>query len=290
MGGHEVQELRAAAVHLGGRRLGDLQALALPRHPAKRRQVDVGPPAEGDGHRRGPTPGADHRRRGTGGQRQRQVLLGHAGEIGMVEVELDPRRLGRLEAQARPAVVDHLAPQVAVRGRQQRSPGVPLAAGQGLHLAQLLEGVDADLLVGPDGQPHAGVAVPQPRQVAVAEVALGRRAGDDDRVRVGEQRDVVVVDPDGVHDARARAQEAGARQQRDRRAAVLGLDLGELAPLLGGVDVADEPVVVGVARRSPPATRRARPRADGPPPPRARARGRARSPTPAGRRRARGRP
>ena len=47
-------------------------------------------------------------------------------------------------------------------------------------------------------------------------------------------------------------------QQLDRRAAVLGLDLGQLAALLGGVDVAHEPVLVGCSGRSRSATRRAR--------------------------------
>ena len=37
------------------------------------------------------------------------------------------------------------------------------------------------LRVGPDRQPHPGVAVAQRGQVAVAEVALGGRAGDHDR-------------------------------------------------------------------------------------------------------------
>ena len=54
------------------------------------------------------------------------------------------------------------------------------------------------------------------------------------------------LDVDAVDQARARAEEAGAVEQLDRRDAVLGAALLELARLLVGVDVADEAVLVGV--------------------------------------------
>jgi hypothetical protein len=86
-----------------------------------------------------------------------------------------------------------------------------------------------------------GVAVGQRRQVAVAEVGLGRRAGDDDGVAVGEQGHVALVDVDGVDDRRPRPEEAGAREQLDRAGAVLRAAVAHLARLLGGMHVARQP-------------------------------------------------
>ncbi len=99
--------------------------------------------------------------------------------------------------------------------------------------------------------------------MAVAEVALGRRAGGHDRAGLGHQRDVAVAHVDPVHDRRALAEEPGAFQQLDRRAAVLGLALLQLARLLVRVDVADEPVRFGVARDLAQPVRRHRPHAVG---------------------------
>ena len=161
----------------------------------------------------------------------------------MVEVDLERPR--GVDAQRREAVARDLAPEVAERG-EQRVAGAALAAGAGLQLTHLLERVDDDVAVAPDGEPHAGVAVGERREVAVAEVALGRRAGGDDRPRVRQQRDVALGDVDRVHDGRGLGEERRALEQLDRRAAVLGLALLHLARLLGCVDVADEAVVGGV--------------------------------------------
>ena len=54
------------------------------------------------------------------------------------------------------------------------------------------------------------------------------------------------VDP--VNHPRPRTEEPGPVEQRDRRAAVLGLALFEFAALLVGVDMADESVVIGIPR------------------------------------------
>src|SRR5215203_406509 len=58
----------------------------------------------------------------------------------------------------------------------------PLAAGERLELARLLERVDAHVGVAPDRDPHAGVAIDERGEVAVAQAALGRGAGDHDGV------------------------------------------------------------------------------------------------------------
>ena len=170
---------------------------------------------------------------------------GHAAQPRVVEVDRRSSRASRGRgSRARSArSAPHRSPAAASSAWRVR----PLAARAGLQLAHLLERVDDDVAVAADRQPHAGVAVAQRREVAVAEVALGRRAGRDDRAARGEQR---------RRRARRRgspcttvvraAEEAGAVQQLDRRAAVLGAALLELARLLVGVDVADQPVGVGV--------------------------------------------
>ena len=288
VGGDEVQELPAAAVHLGQRARLHGHRLVLPGGSPEGRQVDVGAARERDRHRRGPTPALTTAAEAHVARASGRSWSATPARSGWSRSSSIRRRLGVLQTEAGPAVGHHLAPQVAAGGGQQGIAGMALAAGQGLQLAQLLERVDADLLVGADRQAHARVAVLQSRQVAVAEVALGGRAGDDERLRLGEPRDVGVVDPDRVHDARARAEEAGALQQLDRRAAVLGVDLGQLAPLLGGVDVAHEAVLVAVAGDRRSASRPARPGPNARPPPRSR--GRAPRPTPAARPRAPGTP
>jgi hypothetical protein len=169
----------------------------------------------------------------------------------MGEVDLDLRGAAAriepgIEPQRRPARSDRRPPQVAASGGKQRVAGLPLAARERLHLTQFLKRVDPHLLIGPDRQPHAGIAIAQRGQDAIAEVALGRRTGDDDRPAHSKPVDVSVADMDGMHDRRPRAQETGAVQQLDRRAAVLGLALAELAPLLGSVDMADKVVRIGV--------------------------------------------
>ena len=82
--------------------------------------------------------------------------------------------------------------------------------------------------------------------MAVAQVSLGGRAGDHDRPGRRHEGDVLVIDVDPVDDARAGAQKAGPGEQGDRRAAMLGAARLDLAPLLRGVDVADDAPLVGV--------------------------------------------
>ena len=122
----------------------------------------------------------------------------------------------------------------------------PSPAGERLQLARLLERVHAHLGVAAEREPHAGVAVGRARREAVAEAALGRRAGDDDGVALGQQGDVLRRDVDAVDHARARPEEARAVEQRGGGEAVLGAALLHLARLLVRVDVADEAVGVGV--------------------------------------------
>src|SRR3954469_18520158 len=167
------------------------------------------------------------------------------------------------DAQPLPTSSAHRSPLAASRAlrvrRPRRAPGLWAALpldqgvagaapppGPGLELPRLLERVDAHLRVAADRQAHAGVAVAQRGEEAVAEVALGRGARDDDRAGLRQHVDVGVGDVDAVDDARPRAEEAAAQQQRDRRAAVFGGALVELAHLLVRVDVEHEVVLARV--------------------------------------------
>ena len=101
-------------------------------------------------------------------------------------VEVDRRPSPRVvEAEARARRCAHSSPHRSPAAASSAWRGLALAARARLELADLLERVDADLRVAADRQPHAGVAVAQRGQVAVAEVALRRRAGHDDRAGVG---------------------------------------------------------------------------------------------------------
>jgi len=101
-----------------------------------------------------------HPGRTAGRQRQQQISLPHPGQVRMVKIELDLRSFA-LEAEAGSAGRRHLAPEVAAGRCQQGITRLPLTAGQSLELAELLEGVNPDLLVGADRQPYPGVAVAQ---------------------------------------------------------------------------------------------------------------------------------
>src|SRR4051794_5691668 len=182
----------------------------------------------------------DDARRRARRERVREIAGLDAAQVRVVEVDRDRARV--VEAERGAAVRDELAPQVAGRGEQGVA-RLALAARAGLELAHLLERVDAHLRVAADRQAHASVAVAHCGEEAVAEVALGRRARDDDRARLGQHVDVGVGDVDAVDHARARPEEAAAQQQRDRRAAVLGFALVELAALLVGVDVERQAVL-----------------------------------------------
>src|SRR3954454_21714503 len=104
----------------------------------------------------------------------------------MVEIDGDrPARAALVDAQAGPPGGGHGTPQIAYRS-QQRVPSPALPAGQGLELADLLEGVDDHLRVAPDRQRNACVSVFERREVSVAQVPLRRRARGDDRAALGE--------------------------------------------------------------------------------------------------------
>jgi hypothetical protein len=85
------------------------------------------------------------------------------------------------------------------------------------------------------------------RDVAIAEVRLGRGADADSRVALGEELELRVVGVRGVHDRRARTKAAGLGEELDRTDAVLLDALLDLARLLVGVDVENEVVLGGVA-------------------------------------------
>ena len=75
------------------------------------------------------------------------------------------------------------------------------------------------------------------REEAVGEVGLGRRASADRRAALAQQVQLGAVGVRRVDDGRVRPEAAGAVEQLDRPAAVLGEALLDLARLLVGVDV-----------------------------------------------------
>ena len=83
-------------------------------------------------------------------------------------------------------------------------PPSALPASDAVKLAQLLEGVDADVRVGADAQADTAVQHAFDRQEAVAEIRLGREAGADPRAGLGEQVELAAVGVRRVHDRRAR--------------------------------------------------------------------------------------
>ena len=75
------------------------------------------------------------------------------------------------------------------------------------------------------------------REKAVREVGLGRQAGADGRPARREQVELGTVGMCRVHDGDVRAEAAGAVEQLDRAAAVLGEALLDLPRLLVRMDV-----------------------------------------------------
>jgi hypothetical protein len=84
-------------------------------------------------------------------------------------------------------------------------------------------------------------------QEAVGEIGLGRRAGADRRAALREQVELGAVGVRRVDDRRLRTEAAGALEQLDRPAAVLGETLLDLARLLVGMDVERQRLRRGVA-------------------------------------------
>ena len=97
---------------------------------------------------------------------------------------------------------------------------------------------------------------PSPRFASVVGQTQIARAG------LGEEVELALVGVRGVDDRRPRPEAAGLGQELDRPEAVLGEAFLDLARLLVGVDVEDEALALGVARRSPRASRRGQARTE----------------------------
>ena len=145
--------------------------------------------------------------------------------------------------------------------RHEDVPALGRAAGDRLDLADLLDRIDHGVRVRADADVDAALEDALRREIAVAEVGLGRWARADRGARRGHQVELAVGGVRGVDDRRPLGEQAGVGQELDRSAAVLGQALLDLAPLLAGVDVDDHPGALGVAGDllEPPA--RARPHA-----------------------------
>ena len=121
-------------------------------------------------------------------------------------------------------------------GREDAS-STGLASRDALELAELLERVDPDVRVGPDAERDRAGADALGGEEAVAEVGLRRRAGADRRARGRQEVELRAVRMGGVNDRRPLSQAAGAVEQLDRAAAVLGEARLDLARLLVRVHV-----------------------------------------------------
>src|SRR6266403_5640109 len=83
---------------------------------------------------------------------------------------------------------------------------------------------------------------------AVAQVALGGRAGADRGLRPAQRDDVRVREMHGMHCGGRVAQRADLLEDERRRGAVLGLALLDLKALLGDVQVERPAATEGLAR------------------------------------------
>src|SRR5207344_2993815 len=144
----------------------------------------------------------------------------------MPEVDLDLRPL--VEAQ-RPRA-DVSAERVQLVGREHAA-SLRLAARDPLELAELLEGVDADVRVGADAERYRAPPNALGGQEAVAEVRLGGRTGADRRPGRRNEVELGAVGVGGVHDRRAAGQAADAIEELDRSAPVLRQALLDLLRL-----------------------------------------------------------
>ena len=149
---------------------------------------------------------------------------------------------------------DLAAECVELVGREH-APAPGLTSRDALELAELLERVDAHVRVRADADRDAASADALGRKEAVAEVGLGRRARADRRRRSGEEIELGAVRVRRMDDRRALREAAGAGEQLDRAAAVLGEALLDLFRLLVGVDVQRELVSRPHSGRSPRASR-----------------------------------
>ena len=159
----------------------------------------------------------------------------------MVEVDLDRFPLVEPERGGTSARADL---QEALDGDHVAAKLLP--AGRALDLPQLLQRVDPHVRVGPDAERDLAREQALERREPVAEVRLGRGAEAHARAGLGEEVELAFVGVRPVDDRRARPEAAGLRQQLDRPQPVLGHAFLDLARLLVGVDVEDEPLAPGV--------------------------------------------
>ena len=153
----------------------------------------------------------------------------------VIQVDLD---LGpRLEPQRAAAFVGAEAEQPL---RREDAAGAGLAPGDPFQLAQLLERVDANVRVRADAERNPAMLDPRRREEAVGEIGLGRRTGADCRAALREQVELGTVGMRRVHDGDVRPEAAGALEELDRPAAVLGEALLDLPRLLVDMDVQRE--------------------------------------------------
>ena len=155
----------------------------------------------------------------------------------MIEVDLD--LAPRLEPEGASAVRAADRPE---RVRVEHAAPAVLPPCDALELAELLEGVDPNVRVAADAERDPAVEHADRRDEAVAQVGLGRRAGADRRAAVPQQVELRAVGVRCVDDRRQRPQAARVGEQLDRALAVLCEALLDLARLLAGVDMQDEPL------------------------------------------------
>ena len=148
-------------------------------------------------------------------------------------------------AQTERARTDVTAERVQLVGREHPA-ATRLAPCDALELAQLLERVDAHVRVRSDAEGNRSAADALCGKEAVAEVCLGGRTRADDCARRGEEVELDAFRVGRMHDRGALGEAAGARQQLDRAAAVLGEAVLDLLRLLVGMDVERQLVLARV--------------------------------------------
>src|SRR6185436_7410506 len=172
-----------------------------------------------------------------GDERCTEVLRRDTVERPVIEVDLD---LGpRLETQGASAVRAADRPQ---RVRVEHAAPAVLSPCDALELAELLERVDPNVRITADAERDPAVEYADRRDEAVAQVGLGRRAGADRRAAVPHQVELRAVGVRCVDDRRQGTQTARVGEQLDGAYAVLREALLDLARLLAGVDVQDDPL------------------------------------------------
>ncbi len=132
------------------------------------------------------------------------------------------------------------APKQSSRSVEKTPRRAGLAPGDAFHLAQLFERVDANVRVRADAERNPAMLDPRRREEAIRKIGLGRGAGADGRSALREQVELGTVGMRRVHDGDMRSEAAGALEELDRPAAVLGEALLDLPGLLVRMDVQRE--------------------------------------------------